>query len=257
MSLITWTLEELSHELRPLAGKYWRAVEAQHRKSTMKLVDSLDEQTILEQEIEAVKPPTIGGDGDFDYLLFTPFRYRGPYPRGSRFRRAGTLDGVFYCSESPITAMAEMAFLRLLFYAESPGTPFPNNPAEYTVFSAQIGTQHCLDTTAQPLMRDAALWTRLSDYSFCQELSDKARQCAAQAIRYHSVRDPSAGINLAVLTMAALGSKKTADTQSWHLLLQRNVAWAKCEAPIQTVSFDASQFLKDERLASLRTQLTV
>ena len=41
-----------------------------------------------------------------------------PYPIGSRFRRAGRTAGVFYAAESPETAVAEMAFYRLLFFAE-------------------------------------------------------------------------------------------------------------------------------------------
>lgn len=257
MSLITWTPEELSSELGPLQGKYWRAVEAQHKKSTMKLVDSADEQMILELEIEHAKPPAASGSESYDYLLSTPFRYGAPYPHGSRFRRAGITLGVFYCCESPITAMAEMAFARLLFFAESPATPFPNNPAEYSVFAVQIRTSKCLDITTPPLLRDEPLWTQLSNYSFCQELADIARHCRAESIRYKSVRDPSGGANLAVLSMDAFGVKSKVDMQSWHLHLQRNVAWAKCEAPSQTVSFDATLFLQDERLAPLRSQLAI
>lgn len=255
MSLITWTPAALSSELKPLKGVYWRAVEAQHKKSTMKLVDSADEQAALEDEIENAKPPAPAGSAGFDYLLYTPFRYAGPYPHGSRFRAAGFSPGVFYCCEAPVTAMAEMAFLRLLFYAESPGTPFPSNPAEYTVFSLQIKTQRSLDTTKEPLLRDTALWTALADYSFCQALAARARECGAEAIRYRSVRDPNVGFNLAVLSQTAFGSKKTGELQTWDLQLQKHVAWAKCEAPSQTVSFDIAPFLKDERLVPLRPQL--
>ena len=46
-------------------------------------------------------------------------------------------EGVFYASETPQTAVAEMAFYRLLFFAESPDTPWPANPAEYTAFSTE------------------------------------------------------------------------------------------------------------------------
>lgn len=256
MSSITWTPDELSCEQVLIEGSYWRAVEAQHRKSTMKLVDSRDEQEILEREIEAAKPPAVDASENYEFLLFTPFRYSGPYPTGSRFRRAGLTEGVFYCCASPITAMAEMAFLRLLFHAESPGTPFPSNPAEYTVFSARVHTSHGLDTTRPPLVRDAELWRRLSDYSCCQELADKARQCGTQAIKYRSVRDVSGGINLAIFSLDAFASRRTEKAQSWHLQLRQSVAWAKCEAPHQTISFDTMYFLRDDRLASLRTALT-
>jgi len=61
-------------------------VEAQHVTSTRKLVDSDEEQQILEKEIDHVKP-TLPDDAEFrgiHYLLSTPFRYP-PLSHGSRF----------------------------------------------------------------------------------------------------------------------------------------------------------------------------
>ena len=78
---------------------------------------------------------------------------------GSRFRRAGLTEGVFYAAEEPHTAVAEIVFYRLLFYAESPGTPWPQNAAEYTAFSAAYATRKAIDLTAGKLQRDKALWT--------------------------------------------------------------------------------------------------
>jgi hypothetical protein len=218
----------------------------------MKLVDSNDEQRILEEEIERAKPPVPGAAEGFDYLLFTPFRYHAYLPQGSRFRRAGFSEGVFYCCESPLTAMAEKAFWQLVFFAESPETPFPANPAQYTVFSARIRTASCLDLTEPPLVRDAALWTALSDYSSCQDIADKARACATEAIRYRSVRDPADGYNLAVLSMKAFAAKRPDSMQSWHLQLRPRIAWAKCEAPALSVTFDTALFFRDPRLAPLQ-----
>jgi hypothetical protein len=42
-----------SSDARALAGICWRLVEAQHHVSTLKLVDSVDEQRLLEDLIEA------------------------------------------------------------------------------------------------------------------------------------------------------------------------------------------------------------
>ncbi|TIS06635.1 MAG: RES domain-containing protein, partial [Mesorhizobium sp.] len=56
MSLPTWIPDALSSEAVRLEGKYWRMVEAQHRVSTLKLVDRLDEQGLLEDLIEESKP---------------------------------------------------------------------------------------------------------------------------------------------------------------------------------------------------------
>ena len=86
----------------------------------MKIVDTLAEQSLLETLLERTKPPVPAECRDLHYLLATPFRYGAPYPSGSRFRRAGFTPGVFYGSTTPATAVAEIAFHRLLFFADSP-----------------------------------------------------------------------------------------------------------------------------------------
>ena len=68
------------------SGIFWRAVEAQHVVATMRLVDSLHEQALLEQILEASKPSLARGHKVLHYLLTAPFRYTSPSP--SRFRPA-------------------------------------------------------------------------------------------------------------------------------------------------------------------------
>ena len=55
-SLPTWTPAALTPETRRLSGSCWRVVEAQHVVSTMALVDTLEEQALLEEWIEESKP---------------------------------------------------------------------------------------------------------------------------------------------------------------------------------------------------------
>ena len=95
MSSPTWTHARLSSEFRPYARRVWRLVEAQYVVSTMKLVDTLAEQEILEGLVDATKPAVPVECRSLHYLISTPFRYR-PYPNGSRFRRAGLTPGVYY-----------------------------------------------------------------------------------------------------------------------------------------------------------------
>ena len=87
-----WTAHALASEVRDLAGNAWRVVESQSQVATMKLVDDLDEQAILEAELDRSKPAVPASCKGLDYLLATPFRY-APYPHGSRFRRAGQRAG--------------------------------------------------------------------------------------------------------------------------------------------------------------------
>src|SRR6476659_10898077 len=140
MSLPTWTRAALSSERRRMSGMCWRAVEAQHRVSTMKLVDTLAEQSLLETLVESTKPPLPPGCRHPHYLLATPFRYGAPYPSGSRFRRAGLTPGVLYASKTSSTAVAEMSFHRLLFFADSPETPWPADAGDLTAFSVPFRT---------------------------------------------------------------------------------------------------------------------
>src|SRR5206468_10375820 len=131
-----------------------------------------------------------------------PFRYGAPYPAGSRFRRAGLTPGVFYGSADAATAVAEMAFHRLLFFAESPHTPWPINAGEYTTFRIGFKTAAGLDLTKPPLDADRDSWTARIDYRACQDLADEARQAGVEVLRYESARDPapSGAHNLALLT---------------------------------------------------------
>ncbi len=248
MSRPIWTQDALRSEARPYAGPAWRFVEAQHRVSTLKLVDSLAEQAALEEILEATKPPVPEECRHLDYLLATPFRYR-PYPAGSRFRRAGLTPGVWYGAEAPETAAAEMVFYRFLFYAESPETPFPDDAAEYTAFSADLVTPVALDLSAGELAADHAAWTDLRDYGPCQALAETARAIGVEAVRYMSVRDPARGANLAVLTCRAFATPQPVERQTWRIRIGRSGAQALREHPALGLEFSRDTFAPDPRLA--------
>ena len=251
MSSHTWTPAALSSERRALSGLCWRLVEAQHRVSTLKLVDTLAEQEVLERLIEASKPPVPPDYRHLHYLLATPFRYGAPYPRGSRFRRAGLTEGVYYASAKPATAVAETAFYRLLFFAESPATPWPANAAEFTAFSVRYATRRGLDLTAPPLSRDRVAWTNPTDYAPCQAFADVARAATGDVLKYESVRDPAHGANLAILTCAAFTSKAPVQRQTWRIQVGPSGARALCEFPDARLEFPREAFAADPRIAGL------
>lgn len=249
-----WTPAALSSEALAYAGTCWRLVEAQHQVSTLKLTDNLAEQSLLEDLIEETKPAIPVECRHLDYLLATPFRYGALYPKGSRFRRAGRTAGVYYAAERPETAVAEMAFYRLLFFAESPATPWPAEAAEYTAFAASVATERSLDLTAPPLLADRALWTDSTRYEPCQELADTARAAGMALIRYESVRDPEAGNNLAILTCAAFTASKPIDRQSWRVRLGSGGVQALCFFPRLRLEFGQEAFASDPRMTAIRWQ---
>jgi hypothetical protein len=249
----TWTPAALSSERRRLSATCWRVVEAQQRVSTMKVVDTLAEQALLESLLEETKPRVPDECRHLHYLLATPFRYGAPYPAGSRFRRAGFTPGVFYGSTLPSTAVGEMAFHRLLFYADSPGTPWPANAGAYTVFSTEFRSAAALDLTRPPLSDDAARWTHPVDYSGCQSLADAAREAGVSALRYTSAR-VSGGLNLALLVCKVFSRPEPIERQTWHISVGELGARAVCAHPEEQLEFDRDAFRNDPRIASMSWQ---
>ncbi len=251
MSSPIWTPAALRSELRPYEQRVWRVVEAQHHFSTRKIVDTATEQNLLEDLIEKAKPPVPVECRGLDWLLSTPFRYDAPYPIGSRFRRAGRTAGVFYAAEAPDTAVAEMAFHRLLFFADTPATPWPVNPAEYTAFSAAVRTPHSLDLTEPPLDASRALWRHPTEYDPCQAVADMAREIGAETLRYESVRDPQGGSCVAVLKCGAFAKRKPLANQTWRIGVGENGAYAIREFPRAQIDFDRTAFASDPRIETM------
>ena len=159
-------------------------VEAQHLATTMKLVDTAEEQDILEAILEESKPPLPPDVVGLGYLLASPFRH-APLAPGSRFR-SPTDPGVFYGAGTIRTSAAEIGFWRWKFLQETEGLK-RLGPAAHTAFSAPIDTT-TVDLRLAPFDKDAAVWSHPSDYSRTQAFARVARQAGAGAILYGSVR---------------------------------------------------------------------
>jgi len=159
--------------------------------------------------------------------------------------------GVFYGSKRPGTAVAEIVFHRLLFYAESPGTPWPSNPGEYTAFSTRFSVGKGIDLTLPPLSSDQEKWTHPTAYGPCQDLADAARGAAVQIIRYLSARDPAGGLNLAILDCAAFTSTEPEQLQTWRLNFGPSGAQAVCEFPKHRLGYDRADFATDPRTKAM------
>jgi len=246
------TLAELSSSSRRASGRCWRVVEAQNQISTAKLTDTAAEQHALELLIEETKPPVPPECRHLNFLLSTPFRYGAPYPRGSRFRKAGLTLGVFYGSENPDTAIAELCFHRLLFFSESPDTKWPANAGEYTTFAAEYATRLAIDLTRPPFDNRADIWMHETRYDECQELAELARAAEIEMIRYASVRDPRNKINVAILNCRAFANAEPVARQTWRVLIGSNGARALCEMPKETIDFNREAFQNDPRIAAMR-----
>lgn len=242
---------EQSFNTHRVSGICWRVIEAQHRVSTMKITDTQAEQELLESLIEESKPRLPPECRGLHYLLATPFRYGAPYPHGSRFRRAGLTPGVYYASKHVETAIAETVFWRLLFYADSPGTPWPSNAGEYTAFAVQYATARAIDLTRPPLDARRDEWMHPTRLDACQALADAAREANIDVIRYASVRDPKHRLNVALLTCRAFSVKQETARQTWRIHLGSVGARTQCEIPKLSIDFDRKVFAGDPRIAKM------
>ncbi len=212
----------------------------------MKLVDNVEEQRTLEELLDASKPPVPPDCASLHYLLFTPFRYEAR--SDSRFRRAGPSPAVFYAAERVETAVAEMAFWRLLFFAESPSTPWPANPLELTGFSIRYNTSLCFDLTLPPYTAREAEWRHPTDYAACHAIADEARALGALAIRSMSARDTN-GVNLSVLNCVAFADQAPVVYQTWRMKLGAAGVFAIAEPSSLALNFGRDSFSNDPRIA--------
>jgi RES domain len=224
VSSITWTPAAVASEHRPWVGSIWRAVEAQHRVSTLRLVDSLEEQAQLEILLDVSKPAAPSHSTPRHYLITTPFRYPPHFPGGSRFRAAAD-PGVFYGAESRRTACAELGYWRWRFLMDSAALS-RLEPLPQTLFQTEASGR-TIDLTSSPFLIDQQLWTAPNDYGACQQFAAVARTANTEIIRYQSARDAPDGRCAAVMTPSALSTMPTAE-QTWRLSVTRSrVQWQR------------------------------
>lgn len=164
----------------------WRGVEAQHVVSTMRLVDTSDEQALLEQLLEGSKPAMPNTQHPKHYLLATPFRYSPAH--ASRFRPAHA-KGQWYGAQAIETACAEVAYWRHRFILDSEGLMNKALLTEHTFFQGAIGGRS-MDLMAPPWHTLHPLWTHGADYTATHALAADAQRLGVQWLAYGSARAP-------------------------------------------------------------------
>ena len=202
--------------------------------STMRLVDSPEEQLRLEAILDAAKPPLPKAAEGLHFLLAAPFRYR-PRPPGSRFR--GPEDpGVFYGAVETRTACAEVAWWRWRGFLLEATALAELPPVTFTIFPVAV-RDRAIDLREPPFAADRATWTDPADYAGTQVLARVAREADLGLLLYESVRDPKHAANVAVLAPRAFGPFNATRGQTWTLLVTRSRAtWIRRDAV--TFSFE-------------------
>jgi hypothetical protein len=248
MSSSIWMRCAGDSEIRALRLTPWRVVEAQHQLSTRKLVDSAEEQMVLEELIERSKPPA-AGNARLHYLLTTPFRYpplRHGSRFGSRFERA-----LWYGSETRRTAFAEVAYYRLLFLG---GTQADLGPVatQLTAFTVSARSRRGIDLTAAPFGRHRKAIASPTDYAAAQALGKAMRTVGVELFRYPSARDSQGGVCVGAFSPVVFGAAKPHGLETWHCFATpARVELAKRDYfDLSNFAFERVEFLIDGRLPS-------
>ncbi|MFP3942208.1 MAG: RES family NAD+ phosphorylase [Thermoanaerobaculia bacterium] len=217
------------HELKRAAARAvpglfharpWRVVEAQHVVATRKLVDTHEEQAVLEELIDRAKPP-LPPEPEFDglhYLLATPFRHP-PLAHGSRF---GTRSerSLWYGADRLPTVLAEAAYYRLVFLE---GTEAEVEPllVDLSCVRARVRSQQGLDLTAEPFAGLEAHVSSPVSYAASQALGRELRAAGVEAFRYRSARDPEGGTCVALVTPRAFARREPEALETWYCVATR------------------------------------
>lgn len=191
----------------PLKGRVFRIVESQEKVATNELVDTLEEQALLEEMLEITKPAIPEAAQDLSYLLFTPFRYP-PLQYGSRFGRRFE-PSLFYGSRSLETALAETAYYRLHFWFDMRVPPPAKKlNTQHTAFTAEIKTKQGLQLQRPPFAKYESQLMDKSSYRETQLLGTLMREKGIAAFEYFSARDINKGINIGLFSHTVFKEKK-------------------------------------------------
>ena len=244
MSQSIWTRCAGSSRFRRFALEPWRVVESQFITSTRKLVDSDDEQEILEALLDRVKPPLPPDPtlARLHFLLYTSFRHP-PLRRGSRF---GTRleRGIWYGSLGLETALAEVAYYRLVFL-DGTSADLGTVTVELSAFRASVRSRRGIDLTAKPFAAHEDAISSPSSYADSQRLGREMREAGAELAVYVSARDRKRGSNVALFAPAFARRNPSALS-----------AWS-CTATRTRVEFSKKDVFRKRRFAFDRSEFEV
>ncbi len=227
----------------------WRIVALQEKTATRKLVDSLEEQKMLDDLIEKSKPPIPLTHSKFHPLLYTPFRYP-PLKNGSRFGKKEQ-PSIWYGSLAIETAIAEKAYYQMSFIRGSTAH-FGIISLAFTLFSVKVATDKGIKLTESPFLKYKNMISSPTNYKASQLLGLKIREEKIDGFTFHSARDPNKGINIGLFSTAAFADKNpsTHSFQTWQCTATDTLVEFVRSDPVkdQALSFPMANFLVDGKL---------
>lgn len=229
--------------IKPLSGTLYRLVESQEQVATRQLVETLEEQGLLEELLDEQKPPYPADSEHLHYLLKTPFRYP-PLKWGSRFGRVFE-PSIFYGGCSIDATLVESAYYRFLFW-QSMSTPLKKTlRSQHTLFSVDYKTDKGVRLQDAPFDAHIELIAHPLDYSHAQQLGTAMRVSGVKVFEYPSARAKDKAVCVGLFTEKTFGGICPVSREQWFCDVSENKVIFKAVESPYIVSFDLSLFLKD------------
>ncbi len=231
----------------PLSGTLYRLVESQEQVATLGYVETLEEQALLEELLEGVKPSYPEQSDDLHYLLKTPFRYP-PLAWGSRFGKTHE-PSLFYGGCHIDTTLAESAYYRFVFwYSMTEKPPKPSIRSEHTLFSVDYRSQRGIRLQHPPFNQYHTQLTHPITYAITQQLGGAMREAKVEVFEYASARDPKQGHCVALFAPSAFRQKRPKQMSQWLCELSDSEVSFKQLAYNEITHFHLEQFLYEGEL---------
>lgn len=242
-----WTLGADPDLQAAIHGTLVRLVESQEQIATTGLVDDLGEQALLEDMLEATKPPHRPGTEAVHYLLATPFRYP-PLRHGSRFGAAHE-PSLFYGAHRLLTALTETAYYRFVFW-EGMRTPPPSGRliTQHTAFGARYKSPRGLRLQSPPFDTFESQLRNREDYTATQRLGSAMRDAGIEAFEYLCARTRLRAVNVGLFTPRALIGKQPLQPNTWLCETRTEQVSFRAAAGGQFHTFPRTNFLVDGTL---------
>ena len=247
-----WKSIDWEKVIRPIHGTLYRLVESQEQIATRQLLDTLEEQALLEEMLDAVKPPYPENMAHLHYLLKSPFRYP-PLKWGSRFGRTFE-PSLFYGGCSVEVTLVESAYYRFIFW-HSMQAPPPKSimRSVHTLFSVDYKTQKGVQLQYAPFDQYHDALRHPSNYSFAQSLGTVMRSLHVEVFEYCSARtnqelktnEKKQGICVGLFAADAFCSNQPKERQQWFCDMSAGEIIFKAVESSELIRFPLDQFLLD------------
>lgn len=211
---MVWAQCQGEQHIGRISGRLYRLVESQEQIATLGYVDTLEEQALLEEMLDAVKPPYPANTANLHYLLKTPFRYP-PLKWGSRFGRVHE-PGIFYGGGSVETTLAESAYYRFVFWHSMQAKPVKDKiRSEHTMFSVSYQSNKGIRLQNEPFRRFVSVLAHPQNYMQSQLCGSAMREAGVEIFEYQSARDRQHGICIGMFTPAAFRTDRPDEKSQW------------------------------------------